>query len=78
MLRIKARNVTLRKSDTIDRACGIVALFLGSTEKEEDLLKRFFETICAVSNRCLTSKDVAAFRRRHRIPGGPLNRPVSS
>ena len=64
---VGGRNVRLRKIYTTSRACEAVASFLASTGKEEVLLAGFLEVLCSTSNRCLTSAQVSAFRRKANV-----------
>lgn len=73
MISIKARNVRLRKIDTTEKACGLVASFLASTKKEEATLVLLFDSLCSKWNRCLNSTEMGAFRRRAGLPESTLH-----
>ena len=61
MLKIRSRNVRLSKLDNA------VAKFLAKNDMEEKVLTHFFALILVKPGRVIEGKDIAKFRREHKI-----------
>ena len=68
MIKIRSRNVRLAKMDTA------VSKFLASNDNEESLLASFFALFLSKRDRVLEGKDVAKFRREHKIAKSTMHK----
>lgn len=68
MLKIRSRNVRLSK---LDHA---VAKFLAKNDVEEKVLSHFFALILAKPGRVIEGKDIAKFRREHKIAKSTMHK----
>jgi len=72
MLKIDSRNVRVRKIDTTERACRLVAEFLAGTDNERILVEKLFALFCSKYSRAITSEDLGAFRRANGVAKASL------
>ncbi len=68
MIKIQSRNVRLAKMDMA------AAKFLASNEREESIIASFFALFLSKRDRVLEGKDIAKFRREHKIAKSTMHK----
>jgi transcription initiation factor IIE alpha subunit len=68
LIKIRSRNVRLAKTDMA------VSKFLSSNDKEESIIASFFDLFLTKRDRVLEGKDIAKFRREHKIAKSTMHK----